>query len=150
MHHFYYDTHVHLEHACGFLLVTTWLTPFALLLSLSANDSVLPGAGAPQRDGAGRAGKAAAGQTMRQACAAWLGKLTQASSRGRLPVLLLWLRGSLCQCIIRGRVTDRPRYKASCVRLFSACTESPLCGALPATCDLSVLRITFNPQVKRV
>lgn len=35
--------HVSIEWLCGFLLVTTWLVPSAFFMSLSANESVLPG-----------------------------------------------------------------------------------------------------------
>ena len=48
-----------LEEIMGFLMVTVWLVPFGLLLSLAANEFVLPGApGTGPAGGQGRARRA--------------------------------------------------------------------------------------------
>lgn len=43
MSHFWNSWHT-LEYVIGFILMTTWLTPLLLVLSLAANDNILPGA----------------------------------------------------------------------------------------------------------
>ena len=53
--HFWSTWHT-LEYIFGFLLITSWLTPMLLVLSLAANENTLPGGGAGMPSASGRAG----------------------------------------------------------------------------------------------
>mmetsp|Transcript_3629 Transcript_3629/g.10517 ORF Transcript_3629/g.10517 Transcript_3629/m.10517 type:complete len:213 (+) Transcript_3629:307-945(+) len=54
--HFWNSWHT-LEYICGFLLMTSWLTPMLLVLSLAANENALPGGGTGMPAATGRSGQ---------------------------------------------------------------------------------------------
>ncbi len=54
--HFWSTWHT-LEYIFGFLLMTSWLTPMLLVLSLAANEHTLPGGGTGMPSADGRSGR---------------------------------------------------------------------------------------------
>lgn len=54
--HFWSTWHT-LEYIFGFLLITSWLTPMLLVLSLAANENTLPGGGVGMPSTSSRAGR---------------------------------------------------------------------------------------------